>query len=118
MGGPNDCRLFGDRRRGRERFLGGRRGCLLAGRRLRRGRFRGRRGGRGLRLGDRFALQSFGVGEAPDAIGGGLVDARRVALDADLELVREVDDDGILDAQLSCQLVDPNLLRRQNSPFP
>jgi hypothetical protein len=38
-----------------------------------------------------------------------------VAFHPDLELVRELDDDGIVDAQLPRQLVDPDLLRRQNA---
>jgi hypothetical protein len=41
-----------------------------------------------------------------------------VALDTDLELVGKLDHDGVVNAELTCQLVDPNLLRRQNSPFP
>ena len=59
--------------------------------------------------------RSAGVGQAADAIGRRLVDARRVALHTDLELVGELDDDSVVDAQLSGQLVDPDLLGGQNA---
>ena len=76
-----------------------------------------RRLGLGSTTGSR--LQALRVGQAADAVGGGLVDARRVALDADLELFGELDDDGVVDAQLPCQLVDPDLLRwpRRSSAY-
>jgi len=41
-----------------------------------------------------------------------------VALDADLELVRQLDDEVIVDAQFTSELVDPNLLRGQNASVP
>jgi len=63
---------------------------------------------------DRGLLQTLRVGETADAIGRRLVDARRVALDADLELLGEVEHDRVLDAQLSRQLVDPDLLGSQS----
>jgi hypothetical protein len=73
----------------------------------------------GLRLyDDGLALQPARVGQPANAIGRRLVDARRVALHPDLELVGKLDHDGVVNAELSCQLVNPDLLRRQNSPFP
>jgi hypothetical protein len=60
---------------------------------------RGRRRGFGLGLGLRCdLLQAAAVGQPADAVGRGLVDARRVALDADLELVRELHHQVIVDA--------------------
>ena len=72
----------------------------------------------GLRLGlglvdDRVATEPFGVGQTADAVGRGVVDARRVALDADLELLGEIEHHLVLDAELSRQLVDADLLRCQ-----
>jgi hypothetical protein len=111
-------------------------GCLLHDRRRRRGR-RGHAtvdgGGRGLtgRLGgllrallgfgllgrglvdDRLSTEPFGVGETTHAVRGGIVDARRVALDADLQTFCEVEDHLVLDPELPCQLIDPDLLRCQ-----
>jgi len=40
-----------------------------------------------------------------------------MALHADLELVREVEHHGVLDAELPRQLVDPNLLGRHLLSF-
>jgi hypothetical protein len=39
-----------------------------------------------------------------------------VAFHPDLELVRQLDDDRIVDAELPCQLIDPDLLRGQTEP--
>ena len=50
---------------------------------------------------------------AADAVRGGVVDARRVALDADLQPLGEIEHHLVLDAELSRQLVDPDLLRSQ-----
>jgi hypothetical protein len=87
--------------------------------RLDRDRRLGRRGGGlGFGLDDRLPLQPPRVGQAADTVRRRLVDARRVTLHSDLELVGKLDHDGVVNAELSCQLVDPNLLRRQNSPFP
>jgi hypothetical protein len=90
---------------GRGRLLDHRRGLGLGG---------------ALRLGlglgcfdDRLLTEPFGVGEATDAIGRGVVDARRVALHADLEPLGEIEHHLVLDAELSRQLVDPDLLRSQ-----
>ena len=55
------------------------------------------------------------VGEAADAVSGRVVDARRVALDADLQTFGEVEDHLVLDAELTCQLVNPDLLGGQNA---
>jgi hypothetical protein len=85
------------------------------GGRLGLGRGRGRLG---FGLDDGLFLEAPGVGETADAVGRRLVDARRVALHPDLELVGKLDHDGVVNAELSCQLVNPDLLRRQNSPFP
>jgi hypothetical protein len=94
--------------RRRDRGHGGDdRGCLGFGRRRSR-----------LGLDDGRALETTRVGQPADAVGRGLVDTRRVALHPDLELVGKLDHDGVVNAELSCQLVDPDLLRRQNSPFP
>ena len=62
---------------------------------------------------DRLATEPFGVGEAADAVGERVVDARRVALDADLQALGEIEHHLVLDAELSRQLVDPDLLRGQ-----
>ena len=70
----------------------------------------------GLGLGlfdDRLAPQALGVGEAADAVRERIVDARRVALDADLQALGEIEHHLVLDAELSRQLVDPDLLRSQ-----
>jgi hypothetical protein len=72
--------------------------------------------GLGLRLGlvdDGLAPEPLGVGQTPDAVGRRVVDARRVALHADLEPLGEVEHHLVLDAELSCQLVDADLLRSQ-----
>jgi len=97
----------------------GRRGPLLRLGGRRRGLDEGRLGlGLGrcgllrlLGLLDRFALEALGICQAADAVGRRLVDARGVALHAELELLGEFEHDGVLDAQLSRQLVDPDLLR-------
>ena len=65
------------------------------------------------RFGLRLAAQALRVGQPADAVGRRIVDARRVALHADLELFGELDHDVVLDAQLSSQLVDPDLLGGQ-----
>jgi hypothetical protein len=121
MRGSHDrgLRLLGDDRRdhlGCNRFA--RRGRDRSYRRddRRHFGFGRRRSGPGLDHG--LALEAAGVGQAADAVRRGLVDARRVALHPDLELVGKLDHDGVVNAELSCQLVDPDLLRRQNSPFP
>ena len=121
-------RRFGGRRlvasTGRGRAgVGGRGGTLSEGRRfggaraLRLGAWPATRLlGLGLGLGfldDRVATKPFGVGQTPDAVRGRIVDARRVALDADLQALGEVEHDLVLDAELSRQLVDPDLLRGQ-----
>jgi hypothetical protein len=62
---------------------------------------------------DRVATEPFGVGQTADAVGRGVVDARRVALHADLELLGEIEHHLVLDAELSRQLVDADLLRCQ-----
>jgi hypothetical protein len=107
----------------RHRRLGRGRFRLVADRGLR-GLGNGRLGCRGgfgrgyrLRFGLRYDLdpQTPRVGQAAHAIGRWLVDARRVALHTDLELVGELYDDSIVDAQLSGQLVDPDLLGGQNA---
>ncbi len=54
-----------------------------------------------LRLGLGLPLAGRGVGEAADAVGRRVVDARGVALHADLELVGELEHDVVVDAQLS-----------------
>ena len=108
--GPRDA--VACRRLGFDRRDDGRRGCDRRRGRLRLGRGRGF----GFRLGlggRRLLLEAAAVGQPADAVGRGLVDARRVALHTDLELVRELDDEVVVDAQLSCELVDPDLLRGQ-----
>jgi hypothetical protein len=85
-----------------------------------------RRGGRGRRCGlngcgrgrlgflDRlFLAEASGIGEAADAVRHRVLDARRVAFHADLELVSEVEDHLVLDAELPCELVNPDLLGGQ-----
>ena len=119
-GGPDHavrgrCRLVGRRRRGLAGVDHGSRGRrdVVSGLARPRGSL--------LRLGllgfgfvdDRLAAQTLGVSEATDAVRGGIVDARRVALDADLQAFGQVDDDLVLDAELSGQLVDADLLRCQ-----
>jgi hypothetical protein len=122
--GTHDCRLgiVDTERRGGGGRGGGRTGLAGGGRDLHdRGDGGGRlglgrgRSGLGFGLDDGLLLEPPGVGEAADAVGRRLVDARRVALHPDLELVRQVDDNGVIDAQLSCQLVDPDLLCGQNA---
>jgi hypothetical protein len=96
--------------------LGGRGGRLDEGRlrlRLGRGRLLGLLG-----LLDRGALEALGIGETADAVRRGVVDARRVALDAELELLGELEHDGVLDAQLSRQLVDADLFGGQSGVLP
>jgi hypothetical protein len=61
-------------------------------------------------LDDRLAPKSLGVGETPHAVRGGIIDARRVALDADLQALGQIEHHLVLDAELSRQLVDPDLL--------
>ena len=106
-----------DRRRGRRGLVGGAsgRGASTAGSAWAFGLGAARlRLGLGLGLlDDRLAAQALGVGQAPDAVRGGIVDARRVALDADLQALGEIEHDLVLDAELSRQLVDPDLLRGQ-----
>ncbi len=74
--------------------------------------------GRGrLRLGlldDGLTAQVAAVGQPPDAIRGRIVDARRMALHPDLELFGEVQDYLVVNAELSGELVDPDLLRGQS----
>ena len=75
-----------------------------------------RRARLGLRLGcldDRVAAQALGVGQSTDAIRGGIVDAGRMTLDADLQALGEIEHHLVLDAELPRQLVDPDLLRSQ-----
>ena len=90
------------------------------------GRFwrRWRSGGRGLfgrglagaalgRLGlgrGHLTTKALTVGLAPDAIGLGILDARRMALDADAERLAQVECLFVREPELSCQLVDPDLL--------
>ena len=74
-----------------------------------------------LRLGlvdDRLAAQLAAVRQSADAIGRRVVDARRVALHPDLELVGEVEHYLVLDAELPCELVDPDLLGGQSQIRP
>jgi hypothetical protein len=61
--------------------------------------------------------QALGIRETADAVGQGIVDARRVALDADLQSLAQVEHDLILDAELSRQLVHPDLLGGQRPSF-
>ncbi len=90
------------------RLLDGRLGLGLGGPALR------LRLGLGLGLvDDRVATKPLGVGHPADAVRGGVVDARRVALDADLQALGEIEHHLVLDAELSRQLVDPDLLRSQ-----
>src|SRR5437763_566114 len=103
------------RRLGLGRLGDGRRGLLDRRDLLGLGRGR-RRLGLGL-LDDGLLAQALRIGQAADAIGRRVVDARRVALHADLELVREVEHHGVLDAELPRQLVDPNLLGRHLLSF-
>jgi hypothetical protein len=125
--GTHDCRLgiVDTERRGGGGRGGGSTGLAGGGRDLHdRGYGGGRlglgrgRSGLGFGLDDGLLLEPPGVGEAADAVGRRLVDARGVALHPDLELVGKLDHDGVVNAELSCQLVNPDLLRRQNSPFP
>ena len=101
-------------------------GRLALGRLLRGGWLGGAGGrlrGRFDRLGDRlggglldggFPAQTLGVREPPDAIRERVVDARRMALHADLQAFAQLEDDLVLDPELSCQLVDPDLLGGQS----
>jgi len=95
--------LGGHRRRGLGRLGGALRRRLLGGRLLL---------DRGL-LG-RLATEPFGVGQTADAVGERIVDARRVALDSDLQALAQVEDDLVVDAQFTGQLIDPNLLGGQS----
>lgn len=100
-----------DRRRGYRlgrNFGLGRLGC-----RLLRGLLRLRLGR--LHLDDRFAPKTFGVGKAPHAVRERIIDARRMALDADLQALAQIEHNLILDAELSRQLVNPDLLGGQAS---
>ena len=81
-------------------------------RRLRRGR---RLGGR-LGLGGLLGAQTLRVGQASDAIRHRLLDARGVALDAHLQLVGQVEDDLVVDAELAGQFVDADLLGQAMVP--
>jgi hypothetical protein len=63
-----------------------------------------------------LAAEPLGVGEAPDAVRQRIVDARGVALDADLQSLAEVEHHLVLDPELPRQLVDPDLLRGQARP--
>ena len=76
---------------------------------------------RRLRLGlvdDRLAPQVAAVGQPADAVGRRVVDARRVALHPDLELFGEIQHDLVVDAELSGELVDPDLLGGQSQIRP
>ena len=86
----------------------GRLGC-----RLLRGLLRLRLGR--LDLGDRVAPKTFGVGKAPHAVRERIIDARRMALDADLQALAQIEHNLILDTELSRQLVNPDLLGGQAS---
>ncbi len=71
---------------------------------------RGGRGGLGLGLvDDRIAAETFGVGLAPDAIGLGVDDARRVAAHADAQRLAQVERLLVGEPELSTELVDPDL---------
>ncbi len=112
-GGPDDA----VRRRRGARHVGlggdgGRLGSGGLGRRTGRGR---RTLDDGLGLGFRLGLptEALRVREAADPVGHRVLDARRVALRADLQLFRELHHDLVLDAQLPSELVDPDLLRCQ-----
>ncbi len=63
---------------------------------------------------DGLAAQALGVGETPHAVGKRVVNARRVALDADLQAFAQIEYDLVLDAELSRELVHPDLLRGQS----
>jgi hypothetical protein len=83
------------------------------------GWLRGRLGllGNRLRLGlfDRgLPAQTFGIGEAADAVRQRVVDARRMALHADLQALAQLEDDLVVDPELAGKLVDPDLLRGQS----
>jgi hypothetical protein len=112
LGGERRNR-FQDAFRRRRRLRGGFGSAVGCGLRLVRAYGRRRRFGLGGGLGLGLPLEAATVGQPPDAIGRRLVDARRVALHADLELVRELDDKVVVDAELSSQLIDPDLLRGQ-----
>ena len=106
-----------DRRRGGRGLLGGALGTRHLDGRLGLGLLPRRARPRlGLRLGcldDRVAAQALGVGQSTDAIRGGIVDAGRMTLDADLQALGEIEHHLVLDAELPRQLVDPDLLRSQ-----
>jgi len=106
----------GRRHLGRRRFYDRRRRLLLHRHLLGLGRRRRCRLGLGL-LDDGLPAQTLRVGQTTDAIGRWIVDARRVALHADLELVGEIEHHGVLDAELPRQLVDPDLLGRHLLSF-
>ena len=111
--------LGGGRRVVAEAATGSTAGAARLGRRLGR-RPRGPHGPLGL-LGRRLAraLRPSARDGAPRRRRGGgrgqrgVVDARRVALHADLEALGEIEHHLVLDAELSRQLVDPDLLRGQ-----
>jgi hypothetical protein len=56
--------------------------------------------------------QALGVGQAPDAVGLGVLDARRVALHSDAQTLAEIEGLLVLKAELSRQLVHPDPLAR------
>jgi hypothetical protein len=66
------------------------------------------------RLLDDLASQPLAVGQPADAIGERVVDARRVALDADLQALAQVEHDLVLDTQFPRELINPDLLRGQS----
>ena len=102
---------------------GSRRGRCRVARRRRRGArrldrrdgtFGPRRGDRRCRwwgglVDDRVAPQPFGVGLAPDAVGLGLHDARRVATHADAQRLAQVESLFVGEPEFSTEFVDPDL---------
>jgi hypothetical protein len=77
------------------------------------GRSRLRSRGRLLRrllglLGLDLALQTLALGLTPDAVGLGVLDARRVALDSDPERAAEIERLLVGEPELSRQLVNPD----------
>ena len=85
---------------GHRRGLDHRLGCTLGGLRGLGGLLRGGFFHHGLFDG-RLATQALGVGEAAHAVGERVVDARRVALHADLQALAQIEHDLVLDAKLS-----------------
>ena len=89
---------------------------LLGGGLLRRTRLLGRGLGRlVLFLGLGLADQPFALGLTTDAVGLRLHDARGVALDADPQVVAEVDGLFVREAELACELVYPDLACQESS---